>query len=71
MAQITGQVSGLQVESITDPEDKADDLDAIGQKLYDAFTAYQRGTFKASAAHAVDAINMIAQKHGITCGASL
>lgn len=71
MAQTTGEISGLQIMEITSAEDKADDLHPVAQKFLDAFHNMQRGNHKAAAAHGVDAINMIAEEFGITCGASL
>jgi hypothetical protein len=56
---------------MSDPADNAEDLSAIGQKFFDALRCYERGQFKAAAAHGADAINMIAAEHHISCGASL
>lgn len=71
LAQIDGVVSGLQVAVIESKEDSSADDDPIEQKLLEAYRAKKRGQYKASAAHAVDAINMIAAEFHITCGASL
>ena len=71
MAQVQGAVTGLQIETIVAAEDHADDLSSIGQKFWDAMKCYERGQFKAAAAHGADAINMIASQHEISCGASL
>lgn len=71
MAQVTGQTSGLQIDVIHDKADDAEDFSEIGQKFWDALKCYERGQFKAAAAHGVDAINLIAAQHSISCGASL
>lgn len=71
MAQIDGVVSGLQVVEIFAAEDSSGDDDAIAMQLLDAYRCYKRGQYKASAAHAVDAVNMIAGEFSISCGASL
>lgn len=59
------------VEKFTDAETREGDIDPIAQKFLDAFNTYQRNLPKAAAAHAVDAVNMIAAKHNLSCGASL
>lgn len=72
MAQIAGAVTGLQVASIVDLDDKDDDdLDPIAQKLLDAYKHYQRGNVKAAAATAVGAVNMLASEFRLTCGAEI
>ncbi len=71
MAQVQGTTTGLQIDVISSAEDNAEDLSPIGQKFWDAMKCYERGQFKAAAAHGTDAINMIAAEHSISCGASL
>lgn len=72
MAQIKGEASGFQVDVMEDLPSEADDnLSPVAQMFWDAMRCYERGQIKASAAHAVNAINTIASEHSITCGASL
>lgn len=72
MAQVDGAVTGLMIDaSCATREDSADDDDAVAQKLLDAYRAHKRKQFKAAAAHAVDAVNMLAADFGVMCGASL
>jgi hypothetical protein len=71
LAQVEGTVKGLQIQTIEDSADTAEDLSPVGRMFLDAMRCYERGQFKAAAAHAVDAVNTIAAEHSISCGASL
>lgn len=69
----TQEITGFSVMQFADTseDEKPNDLDEIATKLLEAYHAYRRGTFKAAAAHSVDAINLLAAEYSINCGASL
>lgn len=73
MSQITGEMEGLMVDTIVDPSDRDEfgPIDEVASLILAAYHSYNRGQIKASMSKLVDACNMGAQIHHLSCGASL
>lgn len=71
MAQITGEVSGLEIIRSAEPEADDEPQTAEEQLARMVITRLRQGHPKAAAAAAVDLVNVIAANHGMSCGAFL
>lgn len=71
MAQVRGEITGLEVEVSSDDERDEDDLSPVEELLFAALRSIKRDQPKAAVASLVDAVNMMARDHGYSAGAYL
>lgn len=71
MAQVRGEITGLEVEVSSDDERDEDDLSPVEELLFAALRSIKRDQPKAAMANLVDAVNMMAKDHSFMGGAYL